>query len=114
MFQAISVRLARLAQRARDRRLIREHQIAAGLRVAAPPGRARNLPVPRSEVRHPAGSARASPRRAVVAIYTHPTSYSPPPTVVCPPPVSRSPFPPSPPPARAVQLTVKRQERGRP
>jgi len=29
MFQAISVRLARLAQRARDQRLIREQQITA-------------------------------------------------------------------------------------
>jgi hypothetical protein len=40
MFQAISARLARLAQRARDRRLIREQQIAVAhgwqLRRVAP------------------------------------------------------------------------------
>jgi hypothetical protein len=40
MFQAISARLARLAQRARDRRLTREQQIAAAygwqLRRVAP------------------------------------------------------------------------------
>jgi hypothetical protein len=70
MFQAISARLARLAQRARDRRLIREQQIAAAHgwqldRVAPGTYRFRD---PRFDTLRP---------------------------------------------ARAVQLTVKRQERGR-